>query len=158
MIDPIPSLAKSSYVSVKPPSSLPLHIPSIRIFLLKLFTLELRRSHGSRTTESRDKDKDNGDGVEGAKRMLAPPPPLANLGKVSVKTFYVDMTVHYIILYVAFTLTLINLFPVADGSDIQHEGTDVTRDRRPSPFSGVESDKGDKSAGIAIWTYSRCAC
>ena len=89
--------------------------------------------------------------------MLAPPPLLANLGKVSVNAFYMHMTVRSIILYVAFTLTL-TLFLVADGSDVQREGTDVTRDRRSDRFGGVESDEGDKSARIAIWAYSRCAC
>jgi hypothetical protein len=69
------------------------------------------------------------------------------------------MTVRSIILYVAFTLTLtLTLFLVADGSDVQREGIDVTRDRRSGRFGRVESDEGDKSAGIAIWTYSHCTC
>jgi Na+/H+ antiporter NhaD/arsenite permease-like protein len=87
--------------------------------------------------------------------MLAPPPLLASLGKASANTFYMHMTVRSVILYVAFTLTL-TLFLVADGSDVQHEGADVTRDRRSGPFGGVESDEDDKSAGIAIWPYSAC--
>jgi len=60
------------------------------------------------------------DGVEGAERMLAPAPLLANLGKASANAYWMDLTVCHF-----FLLSHARLFMdcVVDASNVQRAGT-----------------------------------
>lgn len=101
-----------------------------------------------------DDFEEGGEMVEGASKMLAPPPLLANLGKASVNAYWMDMTVSSRSCSQRISADCSHL----DARNVQRPGTNSPRDRCTYPLSRMESHESIARTGVVIRTYNGCAC